>query len=40
LSNRSGIERVKLSPEEFGRLIESDLEHWTKVIDAVGARIE
>lgn len=31
---------MNLSPEEFGRLIESDLRHWTKVIDAVGARIE
>jgi tripartite-type tricarboxylate transporter receptor subunit TctC len=36
----NSFERVNLSPEQFGRLIESDLKHWTKVIDAVGAKIE
>jgi tripartite-type tricarboxylate transporter receptor subunit TctC len=36
----NSFERVNLSPEQFGRLIESDLEHWTKVIDTVGAKIE
>jgi tripartite-type tricarboxylate transporter receptor subunit TctC len=36
----NSFERVNLSPEQFGQLIESDLKHWTKVIDAVGARIE
>ena len=36
----NSFERVNLSPEQFGQLIESDLKHWTKVIDAVGAKIE
>ncbi len=32
--------RVGLSPQEFGGLIQSDLKHWTGLIDAVGAKVE
>src|SRR5580698_5071623 len=32
--------RVGLSPQEFGGLIASDLNHWTTLINAVGAKVE
>jgi tripartite-type tricarboxylate transporter receptor subunit TctC len=36
----NSFERIELSPAQFGTLIESDLKHWTRLINAVGARIE
>ena len=36
----NSFERVDLSPEQFGVLVESDLKHWTSLINAVGAKIE
>ena len=36
----NSFERVDLSPAQFGALIDSDLKHWTGLINAVGARIE
>ena len=34
------LTRVGLSPQEFGSLIQSDLKHWTTLINAVGAKVE
>jgi len=34
------LQRVDLSPQDFGKLIQSDLKHWTGLINAVGAKIE
>jgi tripartite-type tricarboxylate transporter receptor subunit TctC len=34
------LTRVDLSPQEFNGLIQSDLKHWTALINAVGAKIE
>ena len=34
------LTRVGLSPQEFGNLIQSDLKHWTALINAVGAKVE
>jgi tripartite-type tricarboxylate transporter receptor subunit TctC len=36
----NSLERVDLSPTQFGELIQSDLKHWSALIDAVGAKIE
>jgi tripartite-type tricarboxylate transporter receptor subunit TctC len=36
----NSFERVGLSPAQFGALVESDLKHWTRLISAVGAKIE
>jgi tripartite-type tricarboxylate transporter receptor subunit TctC len=36
----NSFERVDLSPQEFARLIQSDLKHWSALIKAVGAKIE
>jgi tripartite-type tricarboxylate transporter receptor subunit TctC len=36
----NSFERVDLSPQDFGKLIQSDLKHWTGLINAVGAKIE
>lgn len=36
----NSFERVDLSPEQFGGLIQSDLKHWSALIKAIGARIE
>ncbi len=36
----NSFERVDLSPAQFGALIESDLKHWTRLINAIGAKIE
>jgi len=36
----NSFERVDLSPAQFGALVESDLKHWTRLINAVGAKIE
>ena len=36
----NSFERVSLSPAEFGALVDSDLKHWTGLIQAVGAKIE
>jgi tripartite-type tricarboxylate transporter receptor subunit TctC len=36
----NSFERLDLSPAQFTALIESDLEHWTRLINAVGAKIE
>ena len=34
------LERVDLSPQDFGKLIQSDLKHWTGLIQSVGVKIE
>ena len=34
------FERVDLSPQDFGKLVQSDLKHWTALINAVGAKID
>jgi tripartite-type tricarboxylate transporter receptor subunit TctC len=34
------FERVDLSPQEFGKLIQNDLKHWSALISAVGAKID
>jgi tripartite-type tricarboxylate transporter receptor subunit TctC len=36
----NSFERVDLSPSQFGALVESDLKHWTGLINAIGAKIE
>jgi tripartite-type tricarboxylate transporter receptor subunit TctC len=36
----NSFERVTLSPVQFGALVESDLKHWSRLINAVGAKIE
>jgi tripartite-type tricarboxylate transporter receptor subunit TctC len=36
----NSFERIDLSPQEFARLIQSDLKHWSALIKAVGAKIE
>lgn len=34
------FERVDLSPQEFGKLVQNDLKHWSALITAVGAKID
>src|ERR1700704_1387614 len=34
----NSFERVDLSPQELGKLIQSDLKHWSALINAVGAK--
>ena len=36
----NSFERVRLSPAQFGELIERDLKHWGDLIKAVGAKVE
>ena len=36
----NSFERVDLSPQDFGKLIQSDLKHWSALINAVGAKID
>jgi len=36
----NSFERVDLSPQEFGKLVQSDLKHWSGLINAVGAKID
>jgi tripartite-type tricarboxylate transporter receptor subunit TctC len=36
----NSFERVDLSPAQFGALIESDLKHWTSLINAFGVKVE
>jgi len=36
----NSFERVELSPQDFGKLIQSDLKHWSALINAVGAKID
>jgi tripartite-type tricarboxylate transporter receptor subunit TctC len=36
----NSLERVDLSPQQFGELIQSDLKHWSALINAVGAKID
>jgi tripartite-type tricarboxylate transporter receptor subunit TctC len=36
----NSFERVDLSPQDFGKLIQSDLKHWSELIKAVGAKID
>lgn len=36
----NSFERVDLSPQEFGKLIQSDLKHWSALVSAVGAKID
>jgi tripartite-type tricarboxylate transporter receptor subunit TctC len=36
----NSLERVDLSPQDFGKLIKSDLKHWGALISAVGAKID
>ena len=34
------LERVDLSPQKFGELVQGDLQHWSALIKAVGAKID
>jgi tripartite-type tricarboxylate transporter receptor subunit TctC len=36
----NSFERVDLSPQQFGELIQSDLKHWSALINAVGVKID
>ena len=36
----NSFERVDISPAQFSALIDTDLQHWTRLIKAVGAKIE
>lgn len=36
----NSFERVDLSPQDFGKLVESDLRHWSALIKAVGVKID
>jgi tripartite-type tricarboxylate transporter receptor subunit TctC len=36
----NSFERVALSPQDFAKLIQSDLKHWSALINAVGAKID
>jgi tripartite-type tricarboxylate transporter receptor subunit TctC len=36
----NSLARIGLTPPEFGQLVQSDLKHWTTLIDAVGAKAE
>lgn len=36
----NSFDRVDLSPQDFQKLIQSDLQHWTSLINAVGVKIE
>jgi tripartite-type tricarboxylate transporter receptor subunit TctC len=36
----NSLQRVDLSPQRFGQLIQSDLKHWGTLIKAVGAKID
>jgi tripartite-type tricarboxylate transporter receptor subunit TctC len=36
----NSFERVDLSPQDFGKLVQSDQKHWTTLINAVGAKID
>jgi tripartite-type tricarboxylate transporter receptor subunit TctC len=36
----NSLERVDLSPQEFAKLVQSDLQHWSALIKAVGAKID
>jgi len=36
----NSFERVDLSPQDFQKLIQSDLKHWTSLIKAVGVKID
>jgi tripartite-type tricarboxylate transporter receptor subunit TctC len=36
----NSFERVDLSPQNFAKLVESDLEHWSALINALGVKID
>ena len=36
----NSFQRVDLTPAQFQTLIDNDLKHWTRLINAVGARVE
>ncbi len=36
----NSFERVELPPQDFGKLIASDLQHWSALIKAVGAKMD
>jgi tripartite-type tricarboxylate transporter receptor subunit TctC len=36
----NSFERVELSPQDFGKLIQGDLKHWSALINAIGAKID
>jgi tripartite-type tricarboxylate transporter receptor subunit TctC len=38
--NTNSFQRVDLSPQEFGNLIQGDLKHWGSLIKSVGAKID
>lgn len=38
--NVNSLVRVDLSPPQFGKLIETDLQHWSALINVVGAKVE
>jgi tripartite-type tricarboxylate transporter receptor subunit TctC len=36
----NSLQRVDLSPQDVGKLVQSDLEHWSALIKAVGVKID
>jgi tripartite-type tricarboxylate transporter receptor subunit TctC len=36
----NSFERVNLSPQDFAKLVQSDLEHWSALINALGVKID
>jgi tripartite-type tricarboxylate transporter receptor subunit TctC len=36
----NSLERVDLTPQDFQKLIQSDLTHWTTLINALGVKVE
>jgi tripartite-type tricarboxylate transporter receptor subunit TctC len=40
LFSTNSFERVDLSPQDFGKLIQSDLKHWSALIKAAGVKID
>lgn len=36
----NSLTRVDLPPRQFGELIQSDLKHWTTIINTVGVKTE
>ena len=36
----NSFERVDLSPQDFAKLVQSDLKHWSALINALGVKID
>jgi hypothetical protein len=39
-SRANSFERVDLSPQDFGKLIQGDLKHWSDLIRSIGVKID